>query len=1040
LVNFNLFSSTKILYYEAFKHSSIQAFKHSSIQAFKHSSIQAFKHSSIQAFLTILCLSLVTTFTLNSQNECNTPHPTNDPLKAFPQANTTGDPIYVKVYATIPRLSDGTMGASEETFREEFEFAQAALKEHNIYLGLGCLTELHNSDAYYNLSHPAYNTYSDGLNLKILDRSIGGVAGRAGGIPSKTAWADVTSISTLAHEIGHCLGLLHPFNANECNCQPNAFLDCEKVTRDPNDPNYNCEDAGDYVCDTEANSGQNINADCQTLATTCTDIHGDPFQPNIDNIMSYFSKDCRTVFTPGQGARMRSFLVTDPDMMQVTRNDLIIKGQTKSFNGYADLDILFLDAGPSVINTLENSNIQFAPDKGIKVLGGEYNIINNCTLTSATDNACNEVESVQLWEGIEVSTKIFISDSDISYAKRAVYNDNTVQTRTELWVEYSNFTDNTVAIDQETSSSSSAPSWAVVNTCTFDYSVSRTGFPLQQHIRTLGSRMWITRSTFDQSFATDPKSPDLNSAIYNYGSQLTVLGTPTIQNKFRDFSTTIQDLGNFLNYGIPRMENNEFKDNYKAISSLASTPRIKDNQVIMRNKKSGSAEAFALNRCDQFELSGNRVENPYTGSTDIQRLAWITRTGVRNNMVDNNTAEACRNLLFVVGTSGSPSGRGLMFTCNESINGDKHDFNLFGNVHPIQGTPAFPANNEFANTALDPVTNGPLSNRDIYNAGSYTLDYYWDTDFPSHEPDESFNVDDDPTIPQRTQCTPGSSLSSAGTNDEIEHEVRYQELTSALDTLYSTSATDTSKALLHSLWAKEFERDILIRDALIQLSNPSDSIDENLVINYDSVRTWLNRYDDMWSRIQVAKTYLQEGDTTGYDQYITTIPSLGAFSEEEMSAYNDFKDAVQIIRIAEGEGRSRATLNEIEQADMYQMATSNDTYVGQYAKNLLRTFYGYTFQEPPTPNLLLSEERIAVKEKAQPFFYPNPTENELKFILPNKESTYWAQIRNLRGHLMHEQRVADEQVIQVGQFPSGLYVVSIQGDNGDVEVQKLYIQ
>lgn len=89
---------------------------------------------------------------------------------------------------------------------------------------------------------------------------------------------------------------------------------------------------------------------------------------------------------------------------------------------------------------------------------------------------------------------------------------------------------------------------------------------------------------------------------------------------------------------------------------------------------------------------------------------------------------------------------------------------------------------------------------------------------------------------------------------------------------------------------------------------------------------------------------------------------------------------------------------------------------------------------------LLADERVAVKEETQPFFYPNPTQDEIKFMLPNKESTYWVQIRDLRGHLMHEQRAVDEQVIQVGQFPSGLYLVSIEDDKGGFNVQKLYIQ
>lgn len=54
---------------------------------------------------------------------------------------------------------------------------------------------------------------------------------------------------TLYHEIGHCFNLIHTFgNSNE---RPDP-INCEHVTRDPNEPSYNAATRGDLIVDTNA--------------------------------------------------------------------------------------------------------------------------------------------------------------------------------------------------------------------------------------------------------------------------------------------------------------------------------------------------------------------------------------------------------------------------------------------------------------------------------------------------------------------------------------------------------------------------------------------------------------------------------------------------------------------------------------------------------------------------------------------------------------------------------------------------------------------
>jgi len=83
---------------------------------------------------------------------------------------------------------------------------------------------------------------------------------------------------TLTHEIGHWLGLYHPFQ-NSCG--------------------GNCSNSGDFVCDTPPASDPNYG--CPTTSNTCSnDI---PNQVDmIENFMDYANGSCQNMFTKGQKA------------------------------------------------------------------------------------------------------------------------------------------------------------------------------------------------------------------------------------------------------------------------------------------------------------------------------------------------------------------------------------------------------------------------------------------------------------------------------------------------------------------------------------------------------------------------------------------------------------------------------------------------------------------------------------------------------------------------------------------------------------------
>ncbi|MCF8714035.1 PKD domain-containing protein [Joostella atrarenae] len=107
--------------------------------------------------------------------------------------------------------------------------------------------------------------------------------------------------TTIVHEMGHFYGLLHTHENADGEDGPETI---ELVD------GSNCSTAGDKICDTPADPDLTGKMSGCEYTGTVQDPNGDFYNPDVTNLMSYATRDCRDKFSVEQLARSYAILKT----------------------------------------------------------------------------------------------------------------------------------------------------------------------------------------------------------------------------------------------------------------------------------------------------------------------------------------------------------------------------------------------------------------------------------------------------------------------------------------------------------------------------------------------------------------------------------------------------------------------------------------------------------------------------------------------------------------------------------------------------------
>jgi len=591
----------------------------------------------------------------------------------------------------------------------------------------------------------SYNPPQGGLDGVVILHSEMGTIGTSSGAGS----------TTLSHEIGHYLNLLHVWGAD-------SFSEGEDPC-DINCDHLDLENSGDFVLDTSPCKVSAPSNNCNNHPTTCESCTGFPqatyFHPK-SNYMSYHTA-CHTTFSAGQAHRMwcaiEDFRSTLPnegcgsDCCPIIENtvwtedrhlpcDLIIKnGAELTIDGAT----VFID---DEVNIIVERGILNTSNSG----GAKLKLINGARLTS--NNEYCEQNNI-MWGGVMVEgaareqfdsenqSNIFLDNATIEHSKHGILlgsrdeNGNLSRGGASIQCTNTNFINNTVSIEFAAYSKGGA---ATFNNNDFIVNDNFQDEKFNEHVRLHNVKnigFWQCEFSNDMtSHPFGPKGSEAGTGILSMDANFLVsdydIGSVSKKSKFKNLRHGVRALQSVTNNTF-EVRGSDFVAVQSGVSANSiENLKITDCKFIFGRHHSVDPNTnfnqfgVKLDNCNGYIIS----QNTFTEKTSFNNVpllnpsnnlistgTWVKNSGGEPNDIVENTFLNCDNSNSAIGWNKHPFiPTGLSYWCNDMIDNQNVDIEIITlsntneqGIASDQGSPDEAADNLFY----------PLSNFHIENGG-----------------------------------------------------------------------------------------------------------------------------------------------------------------------------------------------------------------------------------------------------------------------------------------------------------------------------------